>query len=357
MDIKDIQDEKSTNQENPRISEASEVELAERLGLIVNNRRDAPGRQPMLTKRIALDQDLPDETTRDSYAIAPITNFGDSLLKKMGMGKEDVEGPAMQRRPKDVVQYNPRPENLGLGAIPKKELLDKIKKGQDITSRDLRSRMFDNTSGRDRDDGSLKFGDQVRVTEGRYENLEGIVVELDQEDDRYVTVQLSLNQKNVKLHTRGLDKLTPETSRPAAHSQMNTETIEQDIDQDDKQQKKKKLKWVLPNINLRIISKNYRNGKYYEETGYVNDILDKRTFSFVTKNGDILEDLEEKNLETVMPKVGGKVLILKGDHKGVIGILKERSKKENNVLIKIEENQLEFIKMTQDDCSSYRDQF
>lgn len=351
MECKDIQEEKSIITGQERGGELTEVELAERLGLLVKARQEAPTRRPMLTKRIALDQDLPEETTRDVYAAAPLANFGDTLLKKMGMGREDVEGSSLQKRPKDVVQYNPRPENLGLGAIPKKELLDKIKKGQEITGKDLRSRMFDNTSGREKEDNGLKFGDQVRVTEGRYEGLEGIVIELDEEDDRYATIQLNLNQKNVKLHIRGLEK---QSLKMGQINKQPSAMIVENEDQDEKSDKRKKLKWVLPNIILRIISKDYGHGKYYEEIGYVNDILDKKTFSFVTKSGDILEDLREKQLETVMPKIGEKVLILRGPHRGVVGILKERNKKENSLLVKIEENNLEFIKMTQDDCSSYR---
>lgn len=341
--------------ESKQQSEIDEVELAKQLGICPRQKVE-PTRRLITTKRIGLHEDLPEPSIINIRA-TPLENFGEKLLKGMGMGNSELEGDSLNKRPIGIVQYNPRPEGLGLGAIPKKELLDKIKSGQDITSKDLRSRVFDNKTGFLKEDDSLKFGDPVKVVEGKYEGLEGIIVEIDQEDERYITIQLYLNQKNVKVHSRSLEKLA-NNSRPMAttgsiqnpSARMNTEE-----EPKDEGKKRKKLKWILPNINLRIISKDYKGGKYYQEIGYVNDILDSKTFTFVMKSGELFEDLEEKQLETVMPKVGERVLILKGDHKGVIGVLKDRNKKENSVLVKIEENQIEFLKMTQDDCSAYHD--
>lgn len=339
--------------------EINEVELSKLLGLNIKRDQNVPRRQTLLTKKISLDDQLPEEATKDKYYKSPLDAYGEKMLKTMGMGDEKVEGSQLTRRPKDVVQYNPRPDNLGLGAIPKKELLDKIKSGQDITSKDLRSRIFNNISGTgEKDDGSLKQYDRIKVIGGKYEGLFGMIIEVDEHDDQNVTVQLHLNQKNVKIQSKWLEKSTEVASNPSqrpAGDIVSPPVFPSEFDIPGIK-KRKKLKWIMPNIVLRIVSKDYRGGKFYEETGYVNDILDPRTFVFVMKSGEILEDLEEKQLETVMPKLGEKVLILKGDHKGVIGVLKERNKKDNSVMVKIEENQMEFIKMTQDDCSAYHEQ-
>lgn len=330
-----------------------EVSLAKLLG--IESRGQVPSRKPMATRRIGLKDELPDDPSFGGFLKTKhLEEFGEKLLKGMGMGNPEVEGVSLGKRPVGFVQYNPRPDNLGLGAIPKKELLDKIKSGKDITSKDLRSRMFDNKSGFLKENDSLKFGDAIIVIEGKYEGLDGIVVEVDEEDDRCVTIQLSLNQKNVKVQTKSLEKLAhPQKTSQIEPVQQPKVEINEETAAESK--KKKKLKWILPNINLRVISKDYKGGKYYQEIGYVNDILDSRSFSFILRTGEFFEDLEEKQLETVMPKIGERVLILKGDHRGVIGVLKERNKKENSVLIKIEENQIEFLKMTQDDCSSYHE--
>lgn len=331
-----------------------EVELAKQLGIVPRGPQSGAPRKLMAARRIGLHDELPDGGIGN--ITTPLDSFGEKVLKSMGMGNSQLEGDSNKRRPVGIVQYNPRPEGLGLGAIPKKELLDKIKSGKDITSKDLRSRMFDNKTGFLKDDDSLKFGDLVKVIEGKYDGLDGIIVAVDEEDDRYITIQLTLNQKNVKVHSRSLERLSELNRSATVGVQIqsgNSKMDEEDLKGEGK--KKKKLKWILPNINLRIISKDYKGGKYYQEIGYVNDILDSKTFSFVMKTGEFFEDLEEKQLETMMPKIGEKVLILKGDHRGIVGVLKERNKKENSVLVKIEENQIEFIKMTQDDCSSYHE--
>lgn len=343
--------------ESPKpAEELNEVELAKQLGIIPKNPQGALTRKTIVTRRIALNDELPDDPDCVGYRSMPLDVFGEKLLKNMGYGDAKVEGEALKKRPVGIVQYNPRPEGLGLGAIPKKELLDKIKSGKNITSRDLQSRMFNNKSGIHKEDEGLKFGDLIKVIEGKYEGLDGMIIEVDEEDDRYITIQLTLNQKNVKVHARSLEKKNTIQAQPATKG-ASTAQKESGQAEDSKAdgKKKKKLKWILPNIYLRVISKDYRGGKYYQEVGYVNDILDSRSFSFIMKSGELFEDLEERQLETVMPKVGEKVLILKGQHRGIIGVLKERNKKENSVLVKIEENQIEFIKMTQDDCSSYHE--
>lgn len=303
----------------------------------------------MLGKRISLEDDLPDEVGQVGYSVVPISDFGQKLFETM---KQNDRAGHQGNRPLKPIQFMPRPEGLGLGAIPKKEILDKIKNGQEITNKDLRSRAFKNKSYLDgeesEDENEIRFGDKVLITKGKYADLEGLVLEVDPEDDMYINIQLKLNNKNVKILGSTLEKIrsTQQSLKPSVAQTKREDELEK------KEKKVKNLKWILPNITLRIVSKEYKAGKYFEELGEVNDIMDAKTFSFVTRKGDILEDLKENDMETVMPKIDGKVLILKGEHRGVTGTLKERNKKENSVLIKIEVNDLKFIKMTQDDCSA-----
>ena len=48
----------------------------------------------------------------------------------------------LNKRPTNPVQFMPRPEGLGLGAIPKQEIIEKIKSGKTVTDKDLKSRAF-----------------------------------------------------------------------------------------------------------------------------------------------------------------------------------------------------------------------
>lgn len=46
----------------------------------------------------------------------------------------------------------------------------------------------------------------------------------------------------------------------------------------------------------------------------------------LTDNNEYIDSLREKDIETVIPPIGGRVKILHGPNKNNIGILKERNK-------------------------------
>lgn len=91
------------------------------------------------------------------------------------------------------------------------------------------------------------------------------------------------------------------------------------------------FKWIVPGIRAKIVSKKYREGKYFLISGIVSDVLSEKSFLFVTDNKECIEDLKEKYLETEMPKIGGLVKILKGEHTQKVGKLHSRDKKNNLV--------------------------
>jgi len=305
----------------------------------------------LLGKRISLDApDLADNNASVSYLDTQISSFGEKMLKMMGADKDNNS-----RRPAKPVQFNPRPEGMGLGAVPTKEIIEKIKAGQKVDSKDLKSRGFNSKSylgmEDDEDPDAMHYGDFVTIVEGKYKDLQGVVVNIDAENDNLVTVQLALSENNVTVLKRMIRKTVKTAKKESKPSKVDEE-------QDDKQEKKKrKLKWVLPSIRLEIVSTSYKGGKYFKSQGTVEDIFDKYTFSFVLDTGEMLEDLDEKMVQTVIPKVGEKVKILKeGEYKGLVGVLLERQKKENKVVVKVDTGKgTEQLILTQDDCSKYRE--
>ena len=63
---------------------------------------------------------------------------------------------------------------------------------------------------------------------------------------------------------------------------------------------------------MRIISKKYRSSEYYNQKVIIKDVIDNFTFFAYTNLGNYLEDLREKEIETIIPKIGEKVLVLVG---------------------------------------------
>ena len=317
----------------------------------MKRRETTPGnREGILGKRIDLHDDLPD-APRAEFVSTPLEDFAEKLLNYMGKGDKTIGTEA--RRPIKPVQFNPRPENLGLGAIPKKEVMDKIKNGQIVSDKDLRSKAYRSVSyiGQEsgpRDQPGMKYGDHVRVLVGKYEGLCGIVVEYDEEEDRCCTVQLDINKKNVTVLTKQIEKL--DNNQLQKETEVNKESGLKEEEKEEK--KRKKIRWILPGIRLQVVSKKYRGGRYFEEIGRVEDVLDERSFTFITMKGEMLEDLEEKHLETIMPKVGEKIMVLKGENRGSVGVLHELKKKENKLVVRIERNVLEYVDYALDDCCS-----
>lgn len=303
-----------------------------------------PDSQPLVLKKISLTAELPEETTRVNYSQTPLEQFGQKMMESMGLETVLAKNPG--KKLMNPVQFNQRPEGLGLGAIPKKEIMDKLKKGEAVTEKDLKSKKYKNIlylGEAEEEEPAFQYGERVTITEGKYEELDGIITAFNEEEEKYAVVELSLNGKQVKIQTKFLRKgafKKPDSRQPLANG----------IETQEKKKKRKKLRWVLPGIKVKIVNKEYKDGKHYEETCFINDILDEYNFSVIIKGGEILEDLDEKSIETVMPKIGEKVMLVTGDHKGAIGTLQDRNRKENKVKVKLEGDI--FLDLTQDDCSA-----
>ena len=53
----------------------------------------------------------------------------------------------------------------------------------------------------------------------------------------------------------------------------------------------------------------------------VMDIPDSDSITVITKENKMIEGLNKKSVEPIIPEIGGKLMILKGENKGEIGEL------------------------------------
>jgi len=75
-------------------------------------------------------------------------------------------------------------------------------------------------------------------------------------------------------------------------------------------------------------------------------------FTLVMDSGQLVEHLEERDVESALPKPGGNVLLLKGEHKGEIGRLLERNASTSIAAIQLE-SEMEVIKTSFDDIAEH----
>lgn len=93
-------------------------------------------------------------------------------------------------------------------------------------------------------------------------------------------------------------------------------------------QNEQHLNWLIPNIRVRLISKKIP--AYYLQKGVVQDVTRTSQSSpkavLLMDNGQVIDKVPERYLETALPKTGGKVIVLEGKHHWKKGRLLERGR-------------------------------
>jgi len=334
-----------------------------------------------------------EDVDQESYNKMPISNFGMNML--MGMGWQ--EGKGIGRNPQNVlakpVQYIPNYDRAGLGArkdvtapsLTKKRRLDQNSKEVDENGK-VKNYIEIGAENKSKPK-KVEKNSRVVITSGKYDGLKGVVIDL-KEDKKEVFVELDINEKLVKVDLKGvkleeLERIDFEggrkdkdggdgeyrlrgSDRGTSERGSSKESMKSKSDRDRKEKKKKKdkkekrdkkrLKWVSPHIMVKVVSKKVRDGKLYEKKLFVSDILDEYTFSALDEKKNAIDELREKDIQTVMPKTNGLVKVLAGEHKDKIAVLLERDKKKNQVLVQFVDT-MELENMTQDDCSTYIEKF
>jgi len=82
--------------------------------------------------------------------------------------------------------------------------------------------------------------------------------------------------------------------------------------------------WLMPFIRVRFINKKYGKGKYFNLKGTVVDVTKQKQCIFKLDSGELLEDIWQDMLESVVPGAGGRVMIVNGPYKGNFGLILEK---------------------------------
>lgn len=146
---------------------------------------------------------------------------------------------------------------------------------------------------------------------------------------------------------------SPDYKKRRKHESHRTSCKSQSSDSQ-KQQPQHHINWLIPNIRVRIVSKKIP--AYYLQKGVVQDVT--RTSQSSTKavllmdNGQVIDKVPERYLETALPKAGGNIIVLEGSHHWKKGKLLERSSEGGYGLIQFAED-LEVITVSLDSIAEY----
>ncbi|XP_057951368.1 protein MOS2 [Malania oleifera] len=336
----------------------------------------ASGVEGMLLQKLKDDlRTLPEDRGFAEFDDVPVEGFGAALLAGYGW----YEGRGIGRNTKKdvkVYQFNKRTGKEGLGFIP--DMPDSQLKGcnvvldgQHVAGRGSRCPKW------------LSVGRVVRILDGRDAGSKGKVLDLlcADSDAPLVSLKLARSGKEVTLHIHEVAKLGSieeekclkklkeldirgaNEHKDSSSGHKHRERREgggEDKRKDNKrsreegrrvkevkndhgtsyqsniQNKEKRAtptSWLTSDIRVRIISKDL-GGRLYLKKGKVVDVVGPKTCDIsMDHSGELIERVDQGLLETALPCRGGRVLILYGKHKGVLGNLVEKDLHEETGVV------------------------
>lgn len=112
--------------------------------------------------------------------------------------------------------------------------------------------------------------------------------------------------------------------------------------------------WVRPNIRVRIISQNYKKGKYFNTKVNVIDVVSPDNCVCRTDNGTVLENLTQSDMETVIPKMEKSfVILVSSKHRGQLAELMSKDKKNCKATVQLLKDRDEVLQVDYDSICEY----
>ncbi|XP_010433697.1 PREDICTED: protein MOS2-like [Camelina sativa] len=114
-------------------------------------------------------------------------------------------------------------------------------------------------------------------------------------------------------------------------------------------QTREKASWLTSHIRVRIVSKDLKGGRLYLKKGVVTDVVGQTTCDItMDETQELVQGIDQKLLETALPRRGGRVLVLSGRHKGCFGSLVEKDlDKETGVVCDADSQEMLNVKLEQ----------
>ena len=200
----------------------------------------------------------------------------------------------------------------------------------------IRHRQHSSDCDRDRDRGGKDEGRRDRDRDRDRERNRSRDQERDQDYDRERNRERN-RKRNRKRSRREDGRSVGHRSEPATWCSEST------------------TRWLTANIRVRVITKKLSKGRQYKEKGTVLDILPGQSHATVQMaDGEILDMVPDRYLETALPKVGGCAIILAGDPQYVHskGRLLERNSDRGRGVVQLSED-MSVLTLSLDDIAEW----
>jgi len=114
-------------------------------------------------------------------------------------------------------------------------------------------------------------------------------------------------------------------------------------------EERERITWVVPHLRVRVVSKSWKDGRYYNRKGVVVDVISRTLFTILMDEGSkLVENCKQKYAQTALPKPGGRVKIVAGlktqARVGEVGTLLERNSKKQEGAVQLDDDsQIEVV--------------
>lgn len=339
---------------------------------------DAPNSvDAILLKKLKSDLDrLPEDEGFDQFEEVPVEGFGAALLAGYGWH----EGKGIGRNAKEdveVVEYKRRTAKEGLGFHADHGAKAKVKD-------ELGSKKRENDESK-MENSAFSVGKEVRIVSGREMGLKGRVLEVVRGSELLI-LRLSRSEEEVKVGVNEVAELGSEEEENCLKKlkELKIQSFKDDANRSDRkskdssrqrkeskrsrevdgrrdvgevkhervqrdERKTNRVSWLRSHIRVRIISKEFKGGRFYLKKGEVVDVVGPTTCDISMDDGrQIVQGVDQDMLETALPRRGGPVLVLFGKHKGVYGSLVEKdTEREKGVVEDADTRELLHVRLDQ----------
>lgn len=273
----------------------------------------------------------PDAPSLEAYANMPVEAIGKAML--LGMGWTEGGGVGRKRQVFEPVDLVRRPERLGLGAkVAETEQLPPThkKRGEDAPASSAATASTSQTRVPAAAADGWQVGARVAVVDGRHKGVSGQIEALP--DDKLVALRLASDEL-VTVKRKYVELSASAAAEPSAASKKRAKSGD---DESAKRARKATAIWVRPQIVVRIVSKKYRDAKFYEKKARVLDCVGGELCVVELEDGRVLDDVTQSILENVVGKVGDRVQVLRGERAGALGSVLERDSRKEQVLVQLD---------------------
>jgi hypothetical protein len=261
----------------------------------------------------------PSEPTEENYSKIPVSEFGAAMLRGMGWKGPEEGGDGKLKSENGPIKYIPRPERLGLGAsqvqdeselkrrkpieqslgleITKDEeknlkRLDQKRRPGPLELPQKHSNFIDlDKTVSKKIKLAAELGTRVIISEGEHSGLKGIV-KSESRDKRHWIVELFINSQSIVIPKHQVKRFDPSKSdyniKIADHSYADESNI----------------LWVCAGLKVKITSKSFMNGRFYNFKGIILDVQNDQTctLKLLESSRDIVQKVPQKCLETCLPR-------------------------------------------------------